>query len=316
MFNKPKLSIVIPIYNEEENIPTLSDRIRKGLKGKIKYEVIWVDDGSTDSTKTILKEICLKDTDVHAIRLMSRTGQSGALMAGIDKADGQYIATMDGDNQDDPVDFLKMVKKLEDEDLDAVVGWRKNRWQGNMLRKLPTLIANKLMKISFGDLGIHDTGCMVKVVKASIMKDIRLYGELHRFMSYLLGMYGTNMGEIEVNHQPRKHGKSKYGLGRTFTVIFDIINIKFLTMKRKTPIQFMGPLALITYVISGISFVAAVLDKIIRQADLTENPLLLITVFGFIMGTQFLSFGLLGELILRSYHENGSRRTYAIREEY
>ncbi len=316
MFNKPKLSIVIPAYNEEENIPLVNDRIRKGLKGKIDYEVLWVDDGSDDATKDVLKKACLKDTNIHAIRLMSRTGQSGALMAGIDRADGQYIATIDGDNQNDPADFLKMLKKLEKDDLDAVVGWRKNRWSGNVIRRLPSLAANKMMKVAFGDLGIHDTGCMVKVVKASIMKDIRLYGELHRFMSYLLGMYGAKIGEVEVFHQKREHGKSKYGFGRTLTVIFDILNVKFLTMRRKTPIQFMGPLALLTYFISAISFVAAVVEKVVNQADLTENPLLLITVFGLIMGTQFFSFGLLGELILRSYHENGERKTYAIREEY
>ena len=316
MINKPKLSIVIPVYNEEENIPVVSENIKKGLEGKIDYEVIWVNDGSSDDTKNEIKKICLEDTNVHGITLMSRTGQSGALMAGIDRAKGQYIATMDGDNQDEPSDFLKMVEKLEEEDLDAVVGWRKNRWQGNVIRRIPSLIANKMMKMAFGDLGIHDTGCMVKVVKASIMKDIKLYGELHRFMSYLLGMYGTNMDEIVVHHRAREHGKSKYGFGRTLTVIFDILNVKFLTMRRKTPIQFMGPLALVTYVVSAISFVAAIFEKFLNQADLTENPLLLITVFGLIMGTQFFSFGLLGELILRSYHENGERKTYAVREEY
>lgn len=316
MFNKPKLSIVIPVYNEEENIPLVNEKIKEGLKGKIDYEVIWVDDGSTDKTSKKLKQASLKDTNVHAIRLMSRVGQSGALMAGIDKADGQYIATIDGDNQNDPADFLKMIKKLEEDDLDAVVGWRKNRWSGNILRRLPSLVANKMMKIAFGDLGIHDTGCMVKVVKSSIMKDIRLYGELHRFMSYLLGMYGARIGEVEVYHQKREHGKSKYGFGRTLTVIFDILNVKFLTMRRKTPIQFMGPLALFTYFLSLVSFTVAIVEKVVNQADLTENPLLLITVFGVIMGTQFFSFGLLGELILRSYYENGNRKTYAIREEY
>ena len=313
--NLPKLSIIIPVLNEEENIPILNDRIKETLTNKIDYEVIWVDDGSNDGTQKILEKIC-KDPRVNGVTLMTRTGQSGALMAGIKKAKGEYIATIDGDNQNDPKDFIKMLEKLEKEDLDAVVGWRQNRWQGNFIRRIPSLTANKLMKMAFGDLGIHDTGCMVKIVKASIMKDIKLYGELHRFMSYLIGMAGAKMGEVPVHHQKRTNGVSKYGFSRTLIVIFDILNVKFLTMKRKTPIQFMGPLALMTYFLGGIAAVWAILDKVINGVDLDGTPLLVTAFICLVMGTQFISFGLLGELIIRSYYENGNNSTYSIRKEY
>lgn len=311
-----KISIVIPVLNEEENIEKLNERIKKTLKGKLDYEVIWVDDGSSDNTAKILSKIC-KERNVKGLSLMTRTGQSGALMAGIAMAKGTYIATMDGDNQDDPKDFIKMVKKLEKEKLDAVIGWRRNRWKGNIIRKLPSLAANKMMKIAFGDLGIHDTGCMMKVVKAEIMKNIKLYGELHRFMSYLLGMYGARIGEISVHHQERKYGKSKYGLRRTITVMFDIFNVKFLTMKTLTPIQFMGPLALITFLIGfGLGLYVAI-DKIINNINVSGTPLFIGSLILMMMGTQFLLFGLLGELVLRSYYENGKDKSvYAIRKKY
>jgi glycosyltransferase involved in cell wall biosynthesis len=316
MFEKnPKLSIVIPVLNEEDNIEILNERIKDALAGKIDYEVIWIDDGSTDTTPKILEKI--SKNNIHSIILMARTGQSGALMAGIDAAKGEYIATMDGDNQDDPADFLKMIEKLEKEDLDVVVGWRQNRWQGNIIRRVPSLVANKMMKIAFGDLGIHDTGCMVKVTKAEVLKSIRLYGELHRFMSYLLGMHGARMGELPVHHEKRTRGVSKYGFKRTLTVMFDILNVKFLTMKRSTPIQFMGPIALFTYLIGFLSTIYVIVDKIVSGADITGTPLFVIAILCFIMGTQFFSFGLLGELIIRSYFENGNKKSvYAIRKTY
>lgn len=317
MFEKKcKLSIVIPVNNEEKNIEILNERIKKGLDKKLDYEVIWVDDGSRDNTSKILEKIC-QDSRVNGISLMTRSGQSAALMAGIEKACGQYIATMDGDNQDDPVDFIKMLEKLEKEDLDVVVGWRQNRWQGNIIRRVPSLIANKMMRNAFGDLGIHDTGCMVKVCKAPIMKDIRLYGELHRFMSYLLGMYGARMGEIPVHHQKRTAGTSKYGFKRTLTVIFDIFNVKFLTMKRSTPIQVLGPLALFTFILGFAATVYTIVDKIVSNADITGSPLFLVSIFAYLASVQFLFFGLLGELVIRSYYENGYKKNvYAVRKTY
>ena len=314
--SKPKLSIVIPVLNEGENIRILYKRIKETLEGKIDYEVIWADDGSTEDTPKVISELSKNDERVHGVSLMVRSGQSAALMAGIEMAQGELIATIDGDNQNDPKDFLKMIEKLEKENLDAVIGWRKNRWEGSFIRRLPSLVANKLMKKAFGDLGIHDTGCMVKVVKAEIMKDIKLYGELHRFMSYMLAMYGAKLGEVEVSHQARKIGKSNYNFTRTFTVIFDILNVKFLTMKTKTPIQVMGPLAMWTFLAGFISGMSLIFMKIFQGEDITGSPLFMITILCIIMAIQFISFGLLGELIIRSYHENGDRKVYAIRRKY
>jgi hypothetical protein len=173
------------------------------------------------------------------------------------------------------------------------------------------------MKMAFGDLGIHDTGCMMKVVKADIMRNIKLYGELHRFMSYLLGVYGARIGEITVSHKPRKYGKSNYGLKRTITVLFDILNVKFLTMKRMTPIQFMGPLAVLTYLVGFACGIYLVHAKITSNINITGSPLFTTSLISIMMGTQFLLFGLLGELVLRSYYENGKDKSvYAIRRTY
>jgi glycosyltransferase involved in cell wall biosynthesis len=308
-----ELSIIVPVKNEEGSIKIQNDKIHKALKGKIEYEVIWVDDGSTDSTPDILKEISNKHT--KGISLMRNVGQSGALMAGIDHSSGKYIGTMDGDNQNDPDELLTMIKKIEDENLDAVVGWRQNRWKGNVIRRLPSLLANAVMRRSFKMLTIHDAGCPVKVIKASVMKEVRLYGELHRFLSYIIAMHGARLGEIPVNHRERETGVSKYGISRTFTVLFDILNIKFLMMRKRTPIQVLGPLALLTYAIAFISGIVLLISEFTVGIDVSGSPFFTISIISAVMGTQFITFGLLGELIIRSYYENGKeKKTYLIRD--
>ncbi len=308
-----KLSIIIPCLNEEKNIPLVGEKIYKKLKNKIEYEVIWVNDGSIDETDQAIKKLNQKDPRQKGISLMNRTGQSGALMAGIRAAKGKYIATLDGDNQNDP-EFIKMIKKLEKENLDAVIGWRQNRWQKKLIRKIPSLAANKLIKTAFRGLNIHDAGCPVKVVKAKIMKDIQLYGELHRFLSYIIGMYGARMGEIKVTHRKREHGVSKYGLSRTIKVIFDIINLKFLFMKRTTPIILFGPLAVALGGIGTLSLLYLIIAKIFININVSGSPWFLISLISYTMAIQFISIGLLGELIIRSYYNSGDRKTYLIRE--
>lgn len=309
-----ELSIIIPVLNEEGNIETQNDKIKAALKGKLEYEVIWVDDGSDDSTHDILGKISQADERVQGYTLMRRVGQSGALMAGIDHSKGEYIAIMDGDNQNDPDELYEMLKKLKKEKLDAVVGWRQNRWKGNVLRRIPSIMANVLLQWSFRAVDIHDAGCPVKVVKADIMKETRLYGELHRFLSYILYMNGARVGEVPVNHRKRTKGTSKYGLSRTFTVIFDILNVKFLTMRKRTPIQLMGPMAAILFVFSGGLLAYLAILELTGPVDVSGSPYFLASIMSGILGAQFIIFGLLGELIIRSYYENGkSKKTYMIR---
>jgi glycosyltransferase involved in cell wall biosynthesis len=315
--DKPKLSIIIPVLNEEGNIEQQNSKIKKALGGKVSYEVIWVDDGSTDKTPEILSRLAKQDPNVHGVTLMRQVGQSGALMAGVDMAQGEYIGTMDGDNQNDPDEFLTMLEKLENEELDAVVGWRKERWQGNVLRRLPSLIANALIKSSLKGGDIHDAGCPVKLMRASLLKEIRLYGELHRFLSYIIYMNGARIGEIPVKHRERTSGQSKYGIGRTFTVIFDILNVRFITTRKKTPIQLFGPMGMLLYVIGLILAGYLGYMQIFSDIDVSRSPYFILSIMSFILGTQFITFGLLGELVIRSYYENNlEKKTYSIRKKY
>lgn len=313
----PELSIIIPVLNEEGSIEIQNDKLKKAFKGKIDYEVIWIDDGSKDKTPEILAKIAKADNAVHGISLMRRVGQSGALMAGLDIAQGQYIATMDGDNQNDPDEILAMLAKLKKENLDVVVGWRQNRWKGNAIRRIPSIIANALLRYSFKSVDIHDTGCPIKVMKVELLKEVRLYGELHRFLSYMLYRAGARIGELPINHRDRSTGVSKYGISRTFKVIFDIINVKFLTMTKTTPIQIMGPMALVLYLVSAGMGVWLIVEWAKGISSISGSPLFLLSVMLFILATQFIIFGLLGEMILRSYYENGTtKKTYLIRNRY
>ncbi|HEQ65445.1 MAG TPA: glycosyltransferase, partial [bacterium] len=300
--------------NEEENIEVLANKIKESFVEIRDYEVIWINDGSVDKTYEVLKKIADIDKRNKYISLMSRTGQSGAIMAGINKSSGKYIATLDGDNQNDPSDLIKMYKLIESSDYDAIVGWRKNRWKGNIFRRLPSLIANKIIKLSFPGVNIHDAGCPVKIVKGNIIREVKLYGELHRFLTYIIGSMGAKIGEIEVTHRKRSKGKSKYGIGRTLKVIFDIINLKFLFLKRTTPIMLTGPIALTLLVVAFASSVYLTVNEILYDINITGEPLFLVTIMSIIMATQFISIGLLGELVIRSYYETNNKKTYMIRD--
>jgi glycosyltransferase involved in cell wall biosynthesis len=312
--NNIKLSIVIPSYNEEGNSIKLHKSIHKALHTKINYEVIWIDDGSTDGTYNQLLSIVKEDNHNKVISLMRNSGQSAALMAGFDSAKGQYIATIDGDMQNDPDDYLRMIEKLESENLDMVVGWRKDRWMGNPIRRIPSLLANYIIKKSFTNTEIHDAGCPVKLAKSNVIKNLSLYGELHRFLTYIAGEQGARIGEIEINHREREIGESKYGLGRTFKVIYDIINLKFLLMTKTTPIQFMGGLGTSLFVLGALTSLAVIILKIFFSFDMSGNPLTILSVLLFVLGVQFFMIGLLGELIVRTYYEGTGRKVYVIRD--
>ena len=309
-----KLSLVIPCLNEEENVSELAERIQEAFSKNLKYEVIWVDDGSTDNTGEKFKEISKKYKEHKSIILMRGVGQSTALMAGFDQAQGEYIATMDGDIQNDPDEIPKMLEKIEKEKLDMVVGWREKRWKGNPVRRIPSLIANFIIRKSFKGINIHDAGCPVKVCKSEIMKNLRLYGELHRFLTYVIGDMGARIGEVKIKHRERQGGVSKYGLSRTFKVLIDIINVKFLTMRKTTPIQLLGGVALILILLSVASFAWMIYLSIVHGIGMGNTPLPVIFTMFLLMGSMFLVIGLLGELIVRAYFEGSNQKSYMIRE--
>ncbi len=195
-----------------------------------------------------------------------------------------------------------------------VVGWREKRWAGNPVRRVPSLLANILIRKSFKQIGINDAGCPVKVCKAHIIKDLRIYGELHRFLTYVIGDMGANIGEIKIKHRERQSGVSKYGLGRTFKVLMDIINLKFITMRKTTPIQVMGPVSLVLFVLGFLTFATMIYQKITMDINLTGTPLLVLTVMFILMASIFLIMGLIAELIIRAYFEGSDKKSYIVRE--
>jgi len=222
---------------------------------------------------------------------------------------------MDGDIQNDPDEIPEMLKKLEKEDLDMVVGWREKRRQGNPLRRIPSLMANWIIRKSFKNIDVNDAGCPVKVCKASIIKELRIYGELHRFLTYVIGDMGARIGEVKILHRERKNGISKYGISRTLKVLIDIINLKFLTMRKTTPIQLMGNISLILYLLSFFSFGWMIYLKFIMEIGMTQTPLPVLSMMFFLMATMFLSIGLLAEIVVRAYFEGSDKKSYIIREE-
>ncbi len=309
------ISLVIPVYNEEGNVTELAHKIHNAFRDKFTYEVIWIDDGSTDKTASEIEEIHHKYPEQIGVILMRQAGQSTALMAGFDRAKGDYIATMDGDVQNDPDSIPLMFAKLKAEKLDMVVGWRKHRWQGNIARRLPSLMANYIIKRSFRKVNIHDTGCPVKVMKTSLVRNVRLYGEMHRFISYVMGDMGARIGEIEIDHRNRTRGKSKYGIMRSLRVIMDIINLKFLSMRKMTPIQVFGPISLILIGLSFLSFLITIYAKLFRHIDITGNPMFVVAFMLLTFAVNFIVMALIAELVVRSYFEGSGKTGYYVREE-
>ncbi len=311
--SKVEVSIVIPVLNESESIPELASLIDTAFAG-IPYEVIWVDDNSKDNSRQVLREVNAKNPAQKFISLMRTSGRSTALAAGLDLATGNYIATLDGDLQNFPEDLVKMYEIVKTGKYDMMVGWRKERWQESKSRRMPSLIANWVIRKAFRAHHLHDAGCSVKLATARLFKNIKLYGELHRFIAYIAHDLGANIGELVVKYAPRKYGESKYGLGRMFKVIVDIVNLKMLMMRKTTPTQMIAPLTLASLGLSGLSFVATILMKILGMSDITGNPFFIISIMTFFIGMQFLFFGFLGEIMLRAYYESGDKKSYLIRE--
>jgi glycosyltransferase involved in cell wall biosynthesis len=303
----PKLSLVISVYNEEKNVLPLTEKIADSLKG-LDYEVIYVDDGSTDST--VQNILSIKDPHVVLIRFKKNYGQSSALAAGIDYASGDYIITLDGDMQNDPADIPMMVKVAEDGDWDLVAGIRKNRKDGFFIRKIPSKIANHIIRKTTG-VKMIDNGCALKVFKSDIAKNISLYGELHRFIAVMAALEGATITQVVVNHFPRVHGQSKYGLSRTFKVISDLILLLFIKRYLQKPMHFFGKWGLLILIPGVIINFYLLILKILGH-DIWGRPLLILGIMLVVAGFQMITSGIIAELVMRTYYESQQKKPYRI----
>ena len=312
---KPSLSIVIPMYNEIENVVPMVARVHEGLAGYDgEWELLVVDDGSTDGTPQALHDESAKyGSHVRVVELRRNFGQTAAMQAGIDEARGYLIATLDGDLQNDPADIPRMVDHLLENKLDLLTGWRKNRKDDLILRKIPSRIANRLIGKITG-VRINDYDCSLKIYKASVIKQVRLYGEVHRFIPAWVAAVvpPSRIGEVVVTHNPRVAGESKYGISRTFRVILDLLSVYFFMRYRARPGHFFGSIGLGLGSLGSILLVYLGIVKFIMGEDIGNRPLFLIAVVMVIAALQFLTTGVLSELISRTYFESSQRQQYVI----
>jgi Glycosyltransferases involved in cell wall biogenesis len=304
-----ELSIVITLLNEEENIVPLFKAIEEALKD-LSYEVIFVDDGSTDGTVAKIKE--LRSSSVRLIKLRKNYGQSIAMSAGIDYASGEYIALMDGDLQNDPLDIPMMLNKLKLEDWDVVAGNRKRRQDGVFLRKIPSRIANFLIRRYTG-VHIRDYGCTLKVFRSDIAKNLDLYGELHRFIPVLASLQGARIAQVDVSHHHRKFGKSKYGINRTLKVASDLILIIFLQRYLRKPMHLFGGIGLVLFFPGGAILIYLLVLKILGE-NIWGKPILILGVLLVILGVLFMMMGIMTELLMRIYYGGSNKKQYAVKE--
>lgn len=310
---KIDVSVVIPLLNEEENIRPLYAQLKPVLDGlKNSYEIIFIDDGSQDSTYSILQDLAENDPSVWIIRFRRRFGQTAAFSAGFDMARGDVIITMDGDLQNDAADIPKLLAKV-DEGFDVVSGWRVNRQDVFLTRKLPSRMANALISRVTG-VRLHDYGCSLKAYRYEVVKNIKLYGEMHRFIPALASWIGIRVAEVPVNHHARKFGRSKYGLGRTIRVILDLLTVKFLLDYATRPIQIFGLLGLACFSLGTILSAYLTILRLFFNQTLSDRPLLLLAILLIMLGVQFIIMGLLGELVVRTYHEAQGKPIYMIRD--
>ena len=310
-----KLSVVLPVFNEEGNLSVIYEEIRDVCTElACTYEIIFIDDGSLDGSLNTLIEIQKKDSNVRVVQFRRNFGQTAALAAGFAIARGQVIVTLDADCQNDPRDIPIMLKKLE-EGYDLVCGWRHRRQDNYLSRTLPSKIANFIIGL-LTDIKLHDYGCTLKVMRSDLAKSLKLYGEMHRLIPALSSSYGARISEVKVNHRPRVSGLSKYGLSRTLRVVLDVITVKFFLSFSSRPIQLFGSFGLIS-VLGGVSILGVYgVRKIFLGMSLTDRPILLLAVLLIIGGLQFITFGLLAELQIRTYHESQDKPTYLIRTIY
>lgn len=312
----PDISVFLPVFNEEPNLRPLHEKLTQSLAqlGR-SAEIIYVDDGSSDGSLNILREIAANDPRVRVIALRRNYGQTPAMAAGIHAARGKVLIPMDADLQNDPADIKRLLDKL-DEGYDVVSGWRKNRQDKLITRKIPSMMANRMISW-IGGVPLHDYGCSLKAYRRESLEDVQLYGEMHRFIPIYASWSGARVTEIPVEHHARTMGKSKYGLSRTIKVVFDLMTIKFMASYQTKPLYMFGFAGLTTFVISFLCAALALLMKIAswpHHADFVQTPLPVLTMVLLVLGVQFFFMGLLAEMLVRTYHESQAKPIYAVKE--
>lgn len=310
------VSIIVPFYNEEGNVLPLVARVNEALANfNHSWELVLVDDGSSDQTLRRLHEAAKQyGSHIHIVELQRNFGQTAAMQAGIDQSRGSLLVTLDGDLQNDPADIPAMIKELQERDLDLLVGWRKNRKDKLVLRRIPSRIANRLIRKVTG-VYLHDYGCSLKVYRASVMERVRLYGEMHRFIPAWVAttVPPSRIGEMVVNHHERTSGESKYGISRTFRVIIDLLFMWFFLRFRARPGHLFGSIGLAFALLGSLILSWLGIDKFVMGHDIGGRPLLLVGVVLVVTSIQFLTIGILAELLSRIYFESSSRNSYVIR---
>ncbi|ABO18337.1 glycosyltransferase family 2 protein [Prochlorococcus marinus] len=308
---KQLISIIVPVFNESESIALLLDEVVNVMSfHKFNFELIVVNDGSKDNTHQVLKQLTLKIKELSVISLRKNYGQTAAMSAGFDNSKGDIVITLDGDLQNDPNDIPLLISEIND-GYDLVCGWRFDRKDKLINRKIPSKIANKLIANVTG-LKLHDYGCSLKAFKKEIIEDIKLYGELHRFLPVLANIEGARIREIKVNHRRRQYGSSKYGIDRTFRVLMDLLTVWFMTKFLTRPMYGFGFVGIIS-IFSSLAITSYLIVLKIMGEDIGNRPLLMFALILGIAGVQLFSFGLLSELLIRTYHESQSRPIYRIR---
>lgn len=306
------VSVIVPVYNEEESLPHLISELHRALRPSgFSYELVLVDDGSADRSWTVMSQAAASDPALHLVRFRRNFGQTAAMQAGLDAARGARVVTIDADLQNDPADIPSMLRKL-DEGYDLVAGWRKSRKDAFINRKLPSMIANRIISTAT-KVKLHDYGCTLKAMTADVAKELRLYGEMHRFIPAIASWVGARILEMPVNHRSRQFGTSKYGIGRTLRVVLDLITVRFIQSYLTRPMQVFGLAGMASLFAGFLTCTWLVIEKFAFGARLAERPLLLLGVLLIVVGLQLLSLGLVADVVSRTYHESQGKPPYYVR---
>jgi glycosyltransferase involved in cell wall biosynthesis len=308
------ISVVVPVLNEEENLPILHQRLTEALAGNgYSYEIIIVDDGSTDRSFNVMQALQARDDHLRIVRFRRNYGQTAAFAAGFDRALGDVVITLDADLQNDPADIPALIAKIA-EGYDVVSGWRVDRQDRFLDRRLPSMVANRLIGWTTG-VHIHDYGCSLKAYRRDVLTDVRLYGELHRFIPALAHAAGARVTEVPVSHHPRRYGKAKYGLSRTLRVILDILAVRFLMSYSTRPIHIFGLLGLLSLVAGALILLYLAVVRLFLLQPVADRPLLLLGILLTMLGVQLVTSGLLAEMVTRTYFESQNKPIYTVRQE-